>query len=132
MSLSVRHHVLHLKKKLKDDSELTCLSSSSAPYKRIKSWQQVRSLPAHRHLLHLKKKTKRQWRAKKLVIVVCTWEKNQEMTTSFLAHCHLLDLRKKPKDIQHIPCSLPTFFNSWRKQNKCKLLWLYCGVLTTA
>jgi hypothetical protein len=100
------------------------------------------------HFLHLRKKPKKWQRARKLVVICYNWGKkqkdddkpfgsssfatdekrNKEMMMSQKACCHLLHLSKEPRDICRIPCSFLAFFNSRRKPNKCRLLWLYCGV----
>ncbi len=107
------HHLLHLRKKLKDDEE----SRASWLIVIFYIWRKQPRVDdksrGSSSTSALEKKTKKWWWASWLVVIFYTWG-------------------KKPKDICRIPCSFPTFFNSWRKPNKCKLLWLYCGVLATA
>jgi hypothetical protein len=100
---------LHLKKKPKNDDEPLGSLSSFTP--KIKNKKMTASLMLQR--------------------LFYTWKKNKKMMMSHEVHRHLLHLRKKPRDAHRIPYFLLAFFSRWRKPNKCRLLWLYCGVPTT-
>jgi hypothetical protein len=54
---------------------------------------------------------------KRLIVVFCTWEKNQEMTTTFLARHHLLHLEKKTKRWWEVSWLIIIFY-TWEKTQR--------------
>jgi hypothetical protein len=82
MSWEACRHLLHLRKKPRNDDKLPSSLSFSTHEKKYK--EMTMSLLAHCLLLHLKKKKKRWQRAKRLVVIFYTWRENQEMLVTFL------------------------------------------------
>ncbi len=108
-NLPACHHVLHLRKKLRNDDEPPSLSAFATPKKKTKRWRRARE--AHPHLLHLRKKTKEWWRAKEARLHLLHLRKcwRWRWVGRLSAHCHLLGFFSSMNSLAN--ASLGVFFN---------------------